>query len=70
MQVPVDPEEKAAWIKYQLNKKNLSYSAIARQENVSRETPRRALYRSYPRMEKVIAEALGMTPEEIWPERY
>lgn len=29
-----------------------------------------ALRRPYPRAERIIAEALGMGPETIWPSRY
>lgn len=29
-----------------------------------------ALERKYPKGEKIIADFIGMQPEEIWPERY
>ncbi|WP_235269967.1 helix-turn-helix domain-containing protein [Geoalkalibacter subterraneus] len=65
-----DPEEKNAWIKYQLGRQGSSFAKIAKKLGVSREAPRRALCRPYPRMEKAIAEEMGYSPEQIWPERY
>lgn len=29
-----------------------------------------ALYRSWPKAERLIAEAIGVLPEKIWPSRY
>ncbi|EON5665144.1 transcriptional regulator, partial [Escherichia coli] len=29
-----------------------------------------ALDKRYPKAEKIIADALGMTPQDIWPSRY
>lgn len=29
-----------------------------------------ALHRPWPKAERLIAEAIGMTPEQIWPSRY
>lgn len=31
---------------------------------------RQALDRSYPKMEAIIANAIGVAPEELWPARY
>lgn len=30
----------------------------------------KALRSSYPRAERLVADAIGVPPEEIWPERY
>ncbi|EAA7245478.1 hypothetical protein BVD23_22360 [Salmonella enterica] len=35
-----------------------------------RPTLANALYRHWPKGEKLIADALGVTPEQIWPCRY
>jgi Ner family transcriptional regulator len=29
-----------------------------------------ALHRPYPKVESIIAKAIGVTPQEIWPSRY
>lgn len=65
-----DPDTRREWIKFQLKLRGTSYAKIGEQLGVSRHAPKLALYSSYPRMEKAIAAALDMTPEQIWPERY
>ncbi|EPP7669412.1 helix-turn-helix domain-containing protein, partial [Yersinia enterocolitica] len=34
------------------------------------DTLKNALYRPYPKGEKIIAQALGLEPAKIWPSRY
>lgn len=50
------------------NKWNLS--SLSEAHNYSRNAASEALRRPWPAMEKVIADALGKTPQEIWPSRY
>ena len=58
------------WIKFQLRIRGSSLSAIARELGTTRHAPRLALDKPYPKMERVIAEKLGLKPMELWPERY
>lgn len=37
---------------------------------LSPNTLKGALTSPYPKAERIIADALGLTPEEIWPQRY
>ncbi|MDN8600326.1 helix-turn-helix transcriptional regulator [Citrobacter sp. S2-9] len=53
-----------------LRKKNTSLAAQSRQAGLSSSTLANALNRSWPRGEKIIAGALGVLPETIWPSRY
>lgn len=53
-----------------LRKKNLSLSSLGRVHNLSPYTLKNALDKPYPKAERIIAEAIGMTPQEIWPGRY
>ncbi|HAV1239957.1 TPA: transcriptional regulator [Salmonella enterica] len=53
-----------------LRKKNTSLAAQSRQAGLSSSTLANALTRSWPRGEKIIAAALGIAPEKIWPSRY
>lgn len=69
-QIVSDPDTRREWIKFQLKLRGTSYAKIGEQLGVSRHAPKRALYVSYPKMERAIAAALEMTPEQIWPERY
>lgn len=65
-----DPDTRREWIKFQLRLRGTSYAKIGAELGVSRHAPKLALYSSYPRMERAIAAALDMAPEQIWPERY
>jgi Ner family transcriptional regulator len=68
--VPTDPAERKAWIKYQLEIKGSSFADLARETGNSRQTVRKSLDIKYPKWDRAIAKKIGMTPAEIWPERY
>lgn len=53
-----------------LRKKGTSLSAVSREAGLSSSTLANALYRPWPKGELLIADALGVKPEEIWPSRY
>lgn len=53
-----------------LMKKGISLSQLGVQNGLAKTTLRNALDKKYPKGEKIIAEALGMNPSEIWPSRY
>lgn len=53
-----------------LKKVGTNMSALSEKHGLSRGCLRNALYRRYPKAEKIIAEALGLQPEDIWPTRY
>ena len=68
--VPLEALARREWIKFQLRVRGSSLSALARELGVSRHAPRLALVKPYPRMERAIADKLGLKPQELWPERY
>jgi Ner family transcriptional regulator len=68
--VPTDPAVRRAWIKYQLEIHGSSISALARAGGASKQTVGKALDLKYPKWDRVIAAKIGLTPAEIWPERY
>ena len=68
--VPTDPKIRNAWIKYQLAIRDLTFSDIAREGGVTNQTIRRTLDARYPKWDRIIASKIGLTPAEIWPERY
>ncbi|MGK7488223.1 helix-turn-helix domain-containing protein, partial [Salmonella enterica] len=43
---------------------------LSRQAGLSPDSLRNVFTRSWPRAERIIADALGITPQEIWPSRY
>ncbi|QOL13527.1 helix-turn-helix domain-containing protein [Dickeya dianthicola] len=53
-----------------LRKKGTSLSAVSREAGLSSNTLANALYRPWPKGEWLIANALGINPEGIWPSRY
>ncbi len=53
-----------------LKKKGWSVRALSRESGLHESTLYSALKTPYPKCERIIAEALGLEPEEIWPQRY
>ncbi|EIT6418109.1 helix-turn-helix domain-containing protein [Salmonella enterica] len=53
-----------------LKKRKTSLSEIGRMHGKSIHTVKNALDKPYPNGEQWIADALGMQPSDIWPERY
>ena len=56
-------------IKAMFEKRNVSLSALSRHHGLAPNTLSNALRAPYARGERIIAEFLGMKPEDIWPER-
>lgn len=53
-----------------LRKRGTSLAALSRQAGLVSSTLANALNRRWPKGERLIAEALGVAPEQIWPSRY
>lgn len=53
-----------------LKKQGTSMAAVSRNAGLASSTLTNALNRRWPKGERLIAEALGVTPEKIWPSRY
>ena len=68
------PPRKAAWhpadIGAALKKCGWSLRRLSVHHGYSPTVVENAIRRSWPRGERLIAEAIGVPPEEIWPERY
>ena len=65
-----DPIKRRAWVKYQIHMQGLTMAKVAAAAGVDRRTLYQVFQKPYPRMEKIVAEALGMTPQVLFPERY
>lgn len=65
---------KAKWHKADViaavHKKGTSLAALSRAAGLSSSTLANALERPWPKGEAIIANAIGVLPQEIWPERY
>lgn len=70
--IPKNPEQRRAWILYQLKLRKSSLSALAREQDppVSRQAPWMVFVYPSPKWEGIIAAKLERQPAEIWPERY
>ena len=53
-----------------LHKAGVTMRELSVQAGLKPDSLKNALARPYPRGEKIIATALSLSPEEIWPERY
>lgn len=58
------------YIKYRIRAQYGSMVALARTHGMDPSVIKRALRVPYPKVEAVIAAALGSRPEDIWPSRY
>ncbi|WP_315902134.1 helix-turn-helix domain-containing protein [Serratia liquefaciens] len=54
----------------EVRKKGTSLSALGRKNGLSSHTLKNALDKHYPHAEVIIATAIGLNPEDIWPSRY
>lgn len=72
----LDPSKKTAtdWhradVVAALHKKGWSLRKLSRESGLSDGTLKSALDGPYLKAEGIIASAIGISPEEIWPERY
>ncbi|MCU1795996.1 transcriptional regulator [Pectobacterium polaris] len=53
-----------------LKKRGTSLAAVSRSAGLASSTLANALKRHWPKGERLIAEALGSSPEQVWPSRY
>lgn len=70
LNIPSGPEHKCAWVKYQLELCGHSLADIAREAGCTRQSVQKALSQGGHRPERLIAEKLGLQPQQIWPEQY
>lgn len=53
-----------------IKKRGTSLTRISIESGLASTTLGNALYRHWPKGDRLIAQALGLFPEEIWPSRY
>lgn len=53
-----------------IRKKGTSLAALSRKAGLASSTLANALTRHWPKGEQLIAQELGVRPEQIWPSRY
>ena len=57
-------------IRASLSKRDTNVSKLARANHLAPSTLWNAFRTKYPKGERIIAEAIGKKPEDIWPSRY
>lgn len=67
---PAPQDWHRADIKAALEKRGLSLARLARLNGYARTSTPMALHIPWPKMERLIAGAIGTTPQTIWPSRY
>ena len=53
-----------------IKKRKKSLRSLSLEAGLAQDTLRNALERKWPKGERIIAHALGIPPEIIWPSRY
>ncbi len=51
-------------------KRGTTITRVAREMNLCESYLRQATKRPYPKAERILADYLGLTPQQIWPSRY
>lgn len=70
LDIPKEPASRRAWVIYQLRVRGLSLSQLAADIGVSQQAMSEALMRPSSHIEPVIAKAIGVSVEQLFPERY
>jgi Predicted transcriptional regulator len=70
LDVPINAAERRVWICAQLRMRGNSLRHLAREEGVSHQAMSAALVAPNAHLEPVIAKALGLTPRQLFPERF
>lgn len=53
-----------------LKKKKLTLRQLSTESGMNKDSLKNALDKKWPKGEQIIANALGVTPDQIWPSRY
>lgn len=70
LDVPKNPAERRAWVVYQLRIRGLSLRALGRRVGVTQQAMSNTLSGPNSHLEPIISEAIGLTPQQLFPERF
>lgn len=59
-----------SYIKYRFELQGLTFGIIARKLKVNKKNITRVKHEPCPKYERIIADYLGMQPQDLWPHRY
>ena len=67
---PAQQDWLPAYLVYRLRLAGLSFRRLSRQHGYCASSAQMATRIPWPKMERIVADALGVQPQEIWPSRY
>jgi lambda repressor-like predicted transcriptional regulator len=67
---PKNPAERRAWVHFKLRTRGETFASLGRKCGTSPQAIGNALMAPSARLEAIIAEAIGLTAEELFPERF
>lgn len=70
LDIPKYPAERRAWVIFELKKRKTNLSRIADALKITRQSVYGAFSEPSVRVEMAVAEALGMTAQQLFPERF
>lgn len=65
-----DPKARRAWGNYQLALRGTNMARLAKDAGITRTTAYQVWCRPYPRIERLVSAAIGVRPQDLFPERY
>jgi Ner family transcriptional regulator len=70
LEVPKEPAYRRAWVVYQLHVRGKSLAQIGRDAGISQQAVSSALHQPNAHIEPLIAKALGLKTQDLFPERF
>lgn len=70
METNISPGWTKAEIKAALEDEGWSCRQLSFSRGYTSNAVQTALHKPYPAVERIISDVIGVTPEEIWPDRY
>jgi|GEM_PF-1562015 len=70
LDIPENPAERRAWVIYQLHIRGKSLRRLAAREGVTKQAMSAALVVPNSHLDPVIAAEIGLTAQELFPERF
>ncbi len=70
IELPKKEPDRWAAIKMHLEIRGYSFTKLAKEHGITKNTLTIVKNKSYPKSQKIIADTLVLKPEWIWPERY
>jgi Ner family transcriptional regulator len=67
---PAEGDWSSHYILYRLHEKGMSYERLSRLNGYYKTAAALINHKTWPKMQSIVAKAIGVAPQEIWPSRY